>query len=154
MGPRWNGPRLRTRHQEVVMSRDPRPGIFSDFPPGPSKKPASHAWPFLEFHKCCGPRALFYNKLLFLLFLSFFWFFSFSLTLKSSSLTLFRQKNSPVKTLEGTTTTTEKWEFDSVLMEICFLKFFKKQGICDRIFFFENMFHKMAKFGHQRKGTA
>ncbi len=26
------------------------------------------------------------------------------------------------------------------------------RGICDRIFFFENMFHKTAKFGHQRKG--
>jgi hypothetical protein len=57
------------------MSRDPRPGIFSDFPPGPSKKPASHAWPFLEFHKCCGPRALFYNELLFLIFLFLLIFF-------------------------------------------------------------------------------
>lgn len=52
---------------------------------------------------------------------SFFWFFSFSLPLKSSSLALFSQKFSPVKTLEGTTT-TEKWEFDSVLMEFVFLQ--------------------------------
>jgi hypothetical protein len=86
------------------MSRDPRPGIFSDFPPGPSKKPASHAWPFVEFHKCCGPRALFYNELLFLLFL-FLLIFFLLLPFKSSSLALFSQKFSPVKTLEGTTTT-------------------------------------------------
>ncbi len=67
-----------------------------------------------------GPRALSYNKLLFLLFLFLLVFFLL-LPLQSSSLSPFRQKFSPVKTLEEGTT-TEKWEFDSVLMEFVFFK--------------------------------
>jgi len=36
------------------------------------------------------------------------------------------------------------------MFRICFWENKKKQGIFDRIFFFQNIFHKMAKILHKR----
>ncbi len=76
MGLRWNGPRLRTRHWEVVMYRDPRPRNLFWFSPRPKPKNLHHMHGLLEFDKCLGPRVyptINYSSSSF----SFFWFFSF-----------------------------------------------------------------------------